>query len=828
MARCMLEGGDAVDCGKKLVVGTLMEQVPEKARPITECLIGGGNVAKCAQDEALRNIPNADARNVAACVLGGTPVDKCGSRALIDQLPKEVQGVVKCVGDTGDVAGCAKKLAIDQLPAGKAKDFANCLNSGKNEAQCATQFGIGVLDPAAKKATDEALAAAKQVEAQMAEMTAKMPNLVKNIMKVAEGIRKEDWGLVIEGGGPEIAKLAANIIIEVILTPAIAPIAGPVIDAMIQTKSDAFFGLLKAINNGDVIGIAAVIFEYYARMAVDIPCALIPDGDFKDAVCGNLAKGIAKVIELGAGLAKDILEVGEDLAKLLGIYDVAKAATGFVGDVWEGIKDAFDELFGGGDGGTVTRRCIGMSPTQFYAQNFLACLKSQMDGPAPASVVQACHTSMWQCGIDNTAPLCGTMRPDGTVTPGTMQTQFDAFKNKIKATFPSGAENFTAQTFGAYAQGKGEAVCEDGYWDGPAQIDFSSRCAATIEGQAKLADNNCRTGNNRRSSSAAFGACRAALGRFDKVKATWDMCAGYRKKKEEWDRTMRPCLERGLGVSHEAGNPYVDLQKPFNLNECLGRTKPKDWGIGVGAGLGGGGVPTLPKADDQYVRPFGFGTSRPEIGLPGYVIPGSGSRTSSVFVTGSCRPGVPIATPSVLTSGSSPSGFGLKWEISIPASELKHCNTGSGGPYFVNARTNEGEKLRATDPVKLSPFRPVAAKPAESKSSGGSGGAYKVYQQEPRKSAIDTLGSLGGGGLDAVSGNRGYVAPQGGRTVPKVPCNTCGRGGSNTAQSGDAPAKPTPPKPTAPAAPTPSRSGPDPIDYGGCSSCGKPEKLNVR
>ena len=345
MARCILEGGDAVDCGKKLVVGTLMEQVPEKARPITECLIGGGNVAKCAQDEALRNIPNADARNVAACVLGGTPVDKCGSRALIDTLPKEVQGVVKCVGDTGDVAGCGKKLAIDQLPAGKAKDFANCINTpGKNEAQCAAQFGIGVLDPAAKKATDEALAAAKQVEQQMAEMTAKMPNLVKNIMKVAEGIRKEDWGLVIEGGGPEIAKLAANIIIEVILTPAIAPIAGPVIDAMIQTKSDAFFGLLKAINDGDAVRIAAVIAEYYATMAIAIPCALIPDGGFKDAVCGNLAKGIAKAIEFATGVAKDILGIGEDLAKLIGVYDIAKDAVGFVGDAWEGIKDAFDDL----------------------------------------------------------------------------------------------------------------------------------------------------------------------------------------------------------------------------------------------------------------------------------------------------------------------------------------------------------------------------------------------------------------------------------------------------------------------------------------------------
>ena len=103
----------------------------------------------------------------------------------------------------------------------------------------------------------------------------------------------------------------------------------------------------------------------------------------------------------------------------------------------------------------------------------------------------------------------------------------------------------------------------------------------------------------------------------------------------------------------------------------------------------------------------------------------------------------------------------LKWEISIPASELKHCNTGGGGPYFVNARTNEDERLRPADPVKLSPFRPrtTAVKPA----SGGSGGAYfNQRQDEPRKSAIDTLGSLGGGGLDAVSGNRGYVAPQGG------------------------------------------------------------------
>ena len=115
-------------------------------------------------------------------------------------------------------------------------------------AQDAINQAAGAIDAATKAATDEALKALKDIKADTEDAMRDLPPSARNILTLVEGIDKGDWEKMLEGGGPIIAKVVITTIINVILTPAFAPIIGPVVDVMVQNRADLIFGILKAVK----------------------------------------------------------------------------------------------------------------------------------------------------------------------------------------------------------------------------------------------------------------------------------------------------------------------------------------------------------------------------------------------------------------------------------------------------------------------------------------------------------------------------------------------------------------------------------------------------
>ncbi len=154
------------------------------------------------------------------------------------------------------------------------------------------------------------------------------------------------------------------------------------------------------------------------------------------------------------------------------------------------------------------------------------------------------------------------------------------------------------------------------------------------------------------------------------------------------------------------------------------------------------------------------------------------------------------------SSGPSPFGDGKKIDAIAP---------GASGISTVN-------KPNSTTAPPSNTLRSKKV-PAAAANSGGFD-----TSKSSNSSAMDRLGGLGvDSSLGNVSGNSGYVAPQGGR---RKPCPTCGAkpsvesgGGINKAQSqaSQRPAR----RPSRPAQSLPGSGSSGSIDYGGCAGCGQ-------
>jgi hypothetical protein len=426
-----------------LIIPFLAALQPSPAKAITqdeaidfavEAAARGGQLLGLSVPEDAKEL----LKELVKCGANGTPITDCAKQSMINVLlrnvPDEAKKMVGCLLGGGDALACAKQAGLDNLPP-EVKPVVECMLSGKTVAECA---GNAVLDQASK----ELLEKLKGLKADAEQALNEQEGTVKSIIEIAKGIQTGDWAKVIYFGGKEFAKVVLTVLVE-ILCPPCALIAGPVVAALVDLYGGLAEDVFKIVTTGDFGKLPEVLFEFYFRELIARPCALLPDGGFKDAICGNLAKVIAAAAGVFGDAVDFILGVAEDLLKATGIWQVGEAIVGFIGGV-------IDDLFG--DGLEDPKVC-GRADA-FFAKNYLPCLGAAAGASAGASPMSAlrdaCMANFKRCYGDKAGQIC-----DGLDKALNDQAQ------QVNAALEEGARNYTPAV-GAFIYGRRAEFCVAG------------------------------------------------------------------------------------------------------------------------------------------------------------------------------------------------------------------------------------------------------------------------------------------------------------------------------------------------------------------------------
>ena len=389
--RCAADGGNAGDCAKNAVLAVVFKD----AGPLAGCVIGGGRADKCAIDAAVNALP-PQAQPLAGCIAGGN-VAGCARSLLAGQLknvnlPPDVKQFAECLAGSGNAEKCATDQAIKQLPS-EAQPVANCIAQGKNVSDCGKQ--------ATSDAQAQAFAALQAMQTDVAGATGY--GTIHNILQIVRGIREGNWGLVIVGGAPEAAKLVIQAVLNVLLTPALAKLAGPIVNVTVDNDTKFARDVFGALKGPDPAGdIGEIIFEFWLTTYIAAPCALVPSTeafeDLKEVTCGNLGKAIQALGSLAHDGWDIAVGVAEDVLKFVGLYEPAKAVLGAAVelscDFWSIWPWCHDEA-------PPPPPPVCDAPGAFYAGNYMKCLSRGANAGAAAPLVglnKACHGQFDKCG----------------------------------------------------------------------------------------------------------------------------------------------------------------------------------------------------------------------------------------------------------------------------------------------------------------------------------------------------------------------------------------------------------------------------------------------
>ena len=320
-----LGGVDVGDAGKALLKGTakcvandrpvlecardyLVEHLPERAKPMAKCLI--------------QDLGNID-RNIGKCAL------ETAAPLLSKQIPPEVLSCV-ITNPANDAAKCAADTAVK---AAIDKAMANVPPDVRRMAQCVTKLekaaDCDVLPPQVKAALEAADKLKNEV------------NTAWNIIKVAAGIKNDDWDEVFFYGGAEVYKVAAKIVLNALLTPWLAPIIGPAVDSIVDTRVQLVTDLIKALKKKDEALVLKIAAEFLMYEKIRLLCVFLPN-DVKEATCGEVAKGISKVGDVLYGaLTCKALKEGNVIGD---IYQLGCGAANDTADIaWDGAEMVWNE-----------------------------------------------------------------------------------------------------------------------------------------------------------------------------------------------------------------------------------------------------------------------------------------------------------------------------------------------------------------------------------------------------------------------------------------------------------------------------------------------------
>jgi hypothetical protein len=855
MVGCIIDGGNVGDCTKKFAEGQVLSQIPDEVKPIAECMLqspGPKCVTNFIADKVVSamGIPAGDVdtvKKIVGCIGDGSTsaLASCAGGAI----PKEIQPLWTCATAPGaNLQQCAVKFATgqvaNQLPAGAARDAANCL--GQKDVQgCATGVAKQQITAAEQQAVDKAIKLVTELNPDSipqeigSTIATGTSATLQNIIKVADGIQNGDIGEIILYGGPEIAKLAGKIILTTFVGPEIAGLLGPAVDSMIDTDVQAAMAGLTALYHGDAVGVAEAAFKWYETQFIEGGCSIIPSGAVHDTLCGGAITAINFVADGLGDVAKGILGLGKDFLEAIGLWGpIDSVATA----IWDGVTSAVDGLghllgFGDDDAPKIVYVCP-KSPQDYFTNIVANCIPNaaalQAAGtPDTGNAVSACAGYYGLCapGGPNDPALVG---PQGACTQigkalGLAAQKASDAANAAAAVYTdrSGAAVFAGKINsgnvkdGLLPPNKERDLCSPSFWSDMQQV-YAKDCAAAL-GNSKILTqayvqripNSCSI---PASNSLAEQACLNALKSSSKLGLFAGPDGAYCAKQNQEiaiAAALNPCVPEQLTP---VITPSGQVIPNFKCTPAL--KPPRNLGPITGPVLPGSVITKLPASFTSILGP----PKKPPLDtfpaadglIPPRIVqilqpPKPPPFTLGIGIAGafgSAIPGIEVAlgkvmgnVPTTPAKAPTPPGPGL-------------------GPALPKLPTPTLPRGSRTMP-RLPPTAAIKP-PPNNNTSGGTNSS--------RNSAMDNLEHQTDGGLGGVAGNAGGAglggftpprAPRFGGTTPGVQAGSPAKNGT---LSGNAPpAGGGTVRPRAGGG-TVGKPPPDPkTDYGGCAGCtGKP------
>ena len=547
MVSCMISGQDNIaDCAKKFAEAAIINKVPEDFRPAATCIIETGNAATCAKNLIIQQVTTQlppdmrdQANTIVNCLGSGNPQSCIASAAA----PEQIKPLVACAtAANANVGQCMADFAAKDLPDGVAKDMVGCIGQGADFGKCAAQKGIaGAADVAQSQISKAQQDAIQNALALIDRLRPDAPYTIepgrngnatiKNILMVADGIKRGDWLEFTTGAGPELVKIAGSVILSIFLTPALAGVLNPAWEAMVNNDVAAAQRALDAASKGDAVAFAQTVFEWYENSFIDKPCALIGSG--ADGACQAMSNTIKMISDSGADLAKKLLAMGKDVLEWLGIWGTIDDVATFG---WNTLKDTVTkvgQILGiGSDEWKAPADCASPSresPSDYLANHVLACL------PKTASAaVSGRNADTTKLTADCNAYFnrCTDPKKRGSVAEmcSAMSGSLSNMTSKVSDSMAATAKAYTDSGIGMAiianeankdwlsSGGVSGDLCAADFWKAN-QYSYAAKCAAFVNGAFPLAPTNTAAGATNAcpalptasGNSAQQQACIAAL-----------------------------------------------------------------------------------------------------------------------------------------------------------------------------------------------------------------------------------------------------------------------------------------------------------------------------
>ena len=471
-----------------------------------DAFVAGGAAAGVPVTPSEANLLKPLVRCVA---VDGKGIPECAKEMVIQQLPAETQGMVRCITGGTSPDACAKQEVFSRLPP-QSQDLAKCIAGGSNVADCGRQFATTQAEKAAFELVDKFKAGAKDTAERLGGQAT---GGIENIINTVDGIIHEDWQKVLENGGKAVAKYVVKEVISTFLTQGTTFVIGPVVDTIIDNRFDLVKDLVNALQAHDYAQLPRILGEAYVASYFEVACALIPAGAVKEAICGTLGKVIA-----AAGKV-----VGKVAGAVLGLI---KDALGAIGGFFESVG----KFLSGKDS-----NCG--SPEEYYANNILICynraayLKAADPGQFGAlegSVYDRCRKNFIRCEYSDTVTrICDPMR-----------TLFNQHVDELYAALNESA-NAYARSRQSYMEAQRSRICSPQFAGG--EVDnFVNGCENSLKKSYPLngdaLSQDCKPDPKRCSgllfcdtASAQQAACKAAVDNGDWKRTTAEVCKGAGK-----------------------------------------------------------------------------------------------------------------------------------------------------------------------------------------------------------------------------------------------------------------------------------------------------------
>lgn len=414
-------------------------------------------------------------KSLVNCGMKSSALLTCAREELIKYLPRDLQPVASCIAASTPPADCLARVA--RLPE-PSRTWVGCVARADQMARC----GQLVAPPQVKAAmaTIEKL----RVDARSDLATAPQ-GPIRNIIRVAEGIRDDDWGKVLLYGGVEVYKYAVKVVLNVLL-PGLAEPIDKITDAVVQSRVDLVTGLIKAAQRRDQQRIAELSTEFYLMVNLIPPCALVPPGEFRKVTCGNLGEAIKEISKVGGELTDFTVRRVEDALDLVGI-DTREARVSACGPA-----------------------------TRFYVSRYMKCLhrgtyvleSTDQLTQVVKSLNNRCHNHYNECHKTSTLPrICEPLNE-----------RFHSDIREIDAGL-KGAARLYMRSMRAYVNSKGTRTCAPDF-DRFELKQYIDACESSLRAQIPLVgdpsnpDPDCKAPTQQFAAPSAHrNACERALPR---------------------------------------------------------------------------------------------------------------------------------------------------------------------------------------------------------------------------------------------------------------------------------------------------------------------------